>query len=52
MQAAQFEYMSQEREESVLVDGGFCFRREEVYLQVELLWQVAYTLYEERGASV
>ena len=43
--------MSQEREERVLVDGGFCFRREEVYLQVDMLWRVAFALYQERQAS-
>ncbi len=43
--------MSQEREERVLVDGGFCFRREEVYLQVDMLWRVAFALYQERGIS-
>jgi hypothetical protein len=43
--------MSQEREERVLVDPGFCFRREEVYLQVDMLWCVAFALYQERGNS-
>ena len=30
MKAAQFEYMSGDRHEKIVVDGGFCFRREYV----------------------
>ncbi len=43
--------MSEDKDEKIIVDDGFCFRREYVEVEIEMLWQIVWKLFEKRTLS-
>ncbi len=51
LKAAQFGYMSEDKDDKIVVDDGFCFRREYVEVEIEMLWQIVWRVFEKRTVN-